>query len=686
LQGRGLAVASSGLTMGGRDGAFEAAGPVRVTATEMAMDDLSLTGVSADLALDVVQDGALAVTVTGRAGSRGGAWPLFGPAGPDDIPELAAMKEALGRFSLDVPAFRLTTGSQGTRLTLERPGRIVPGNGGVLTLTAANAPLFHAEPGESGGGAVNVTATRGQGLPEATFAIPAWHLTAGGFTATLDGRAALDFGLGRGIVLRTRGALASEGGRLTYVARDCIPLSVERLELEENDITGIAGSFCPPTGPMVTVADGRWRARGTLRDVSADAPFLALRFTAAQGSLVVDGTPTGLSLDARIETAQVEDATRPRRFNTATASGRARLDGERWSGAFDLGMGQYPLGSLTLAHDGATGVGGIVITSRDLSFAEGGLQPQTLSPLVADIVQSPAVGTARFDGRIDWAGTEGTSSGVLTMPGLDFTSPAGAVTGLSGRIVFDSLTPLVTAPDQTVSIARLEAVAPLTDLDLTFSLDKAAINVAGGSLSIGSGTLRVEPFAVPLDPAQPWGGVITLDRVQLGELIAGAGFGDKVTLDAVVSGRVPFSVDPALGPRVSGGQLYAVQPGRLEIHREVLSGLEAGGGGEAVPPGVVEDLAYQAMENLSFDTLTADVDSLDEGRLGVRFHILGRHDPPVRQELRLTWLELIRRDFLNRNLPLPSGTGIDLTLDTTLNLDQLIADIAAYNRARNGEP
>jgi hypothetical protein len=685
LQGRGLTVSSTDLTLGGRGSAFEVGGPVRALADRMAMDDLALRGVSADLLLDGVQDGALNISVSGSARAQGGSWPLFGPVAGDDIPELAAMKTALGDFAVNLPAFRLTTGGQGTRLTLQAPARITPRNGGALTLTAAAAPLFEAEPGQAGGGAVNVTATRGAGLPEATFAIPAWRLTPGGFSATLDGRAALDFGLGRGIVLSTRGELASDRGRLTYVARECIPLTVERLELDENDITEVAGSFCPPLGPMVTVADGRWQARGTLKDISAEAPFLALRFSEAQGTLVVDGGPAGLTLDARIATAQVEDATQPRRFNTATASGGARLDGERWSGAFDLAIGPHALGTLTLAHDGATGVGGIVIASRDLTFVEGGLQPETLTPLVADFVQSPVTGTARFDGRIDWAGTEGTSSGVLTVPDLNFTSPAGGVTGLSGRIVFDSLTPLVTAADQSVRIARLEAIAPLTDLDLTFSLDKAAINVAGGELNVGGGTLRVEPFAVPLDPSQSWSGVVTLDRVQLGELIAGSGFGDKVTLDAVVSGRVPFSVDPAAGPRVSGGRLYAVQPGRLEIKREVLSGLEAGGGGEAVPPGVVEDLAYQAMENLSFDTLTADVDSQDGGRLGVRFHILGRHDPPQNQELRLTWLELIRRDFLNRNLPLPSGTGIDLTLDTTLNLDQLISDMIALNRARNGD-
>jgi hypothetical protein len=140
-----------------------------------------------------------------------------------------------------------------------------------------------------------------------------------------------------------------------------------------------------------------------------------------------------------------------------------------------------------------------------------------------------------------------------------------------------------------------------------------------------------------------------------------------------------------VGLRVADGTLYAVQPGRLSIQREALSGLEAGGGGEAVPPNTVQDLAYQAMENLSFDILSAEVNSLDEGRLRVLFRIRGRHDPPQRQELRVSIAEFISREFLNRELPLPSGTGIDLTLDTTLNADQLVGDLLEYNRARNGE-
>jgi len=245
---------------------------------------------------------------------------------------------------------------------------------------------------------------------------------------------------------------------------------------------------------------------------------------------------------------------------------------------------------------------------------------------------------------------------------------------------------LTAAPGQELTADLLESIAPLTDIAVTFGLDEAAVTIEGGDLAVAGGTIRVEPFAVPLDPTQPIRGVIVLDKVQLGQVIAGAGFGDKVNLDAIVSGRLPFTSDRVNGIRISGGSLSAVQPGRLSIAREALSGLQAGGGGEGVPPNTVQDLAYQAMENLSFDILSAEVNSLDQGRIGVLFRIRGRHDPPQRQELRISISEFISREFLNRELPLPSGTGIDLTLDTTLNANQLVSDLLALNRARDGRP
>ncbi|MFC7377677.1 YdbH domain-containing protein [Brevundimonas sp. GCM10030266] len=687
LSGSGVRLGTGQLIAGGRGAAFEAQGPLVLAADRLAMTDLSLTGARGSARLDLVADGGLRVDVRGGLRAARGAWPLFGAPARDDIPELAEMKRALSGFAVDIPAFTVSAGSSGTRVTLDRPATLTPANGGVLTLRPGAGPIFSATRGEAGGGSLSLTATRGQGLPEAAFDIPRWSLTDGGFTATLDGRAALDFGLARGITLQTRGELASSNGRLTYVTRDCIPLAVERLELDESDVTDISGRFCPVARPLVEVRDGAWRADGRLSGLNASAPFLALHFRDAEGLLTANGGPRGVGLEAQVSRATVVDATDPARFNPMTAVGSARLANDNWSGAFDLSHGETTLGRLTLAHDGKAGVGGLTIDAPSITFAEGGLQPSDLSPLAGDIVGSPATGSVGFNGRVDWrADAEGTSTGRLTIPGLDFASPAGPVKGLRGTIDFTSLAPLEAAPGQTLHADLLESVAPLTDVDLVFGLSKAALMVEGADLSVAGGTVRVEPLSIPLDIQQGFTGVILVESVQLGQLVTDAGFGDKVSLDAVVSGRLPFSWNPTDGVRIVGGDLQAIQPGRLSIPRTALTGLEAEGGGEELPPNTVQDLAYQAMENLAFDILSAQVDSRDQGRLGVIFRIRGRHDPPTRQELRIPVAEFISRQFLNRELPLPSNTGIDLTLDTSVNLNELVSDLMALDRARNGRP
>jgi len=688
---RGLSLRSSALSLGGKDAAFEATGPVVAAFDQIGFGDLSLTRARGELSLDVVQDGSIRIAAEGSVRSADGAWPLFGPAGPDDIVELAEMKKGLGSFALNAPSVKFATGSGGTSVILPRPVTLTPSNGGVLTVAQVGDAAYGSEPGRLGGGALNLTATRGRGLPELAVAVPRWRLTETGFEALLDGRAQLDFDLARGIDSKTRGLLAMNDGRLTYVTPDCVDLTVERLELDENDVHQIAGKLCPQDTPLLSSKDGVWRVTGGFQSAEAQAPFLGMRFEQASGRVVVDGNKAGVGLTATVADARVVDATTPKRFETLAVSGQATLANERWSGGFDLrGTGEAALttlGRLTLAHDGRTGAGGIHIAAPQVTFAEHGLQPSMLSPMVEPFVQSPVVGAIGFDGRFDWTKDgEPTSSGRLTVPGLDFVSPVGAVKGARGDIEFTSLSPaVITAPNQKLTVDSLEVGTEATALDVTFALDAAGINIAGGTVQAAGGTVSVEPFVVPLDATQAYGGTIVLDRVQLGDVVADTGFDDKVLLDAVVSGRLPFVMDPKTGLKIVGGSLGAVQPGKLSIKREVLTDVNAGGGGEEVPPNMVQDLAYQAMENLSFDVLSADVNSLDGGRVSVLFHIVGRHEPPQRQELRLSLSELISRQFLNRELPLPSGTQIDLTLDTTLTANQLISDLMAVNRARQGQ-
>jgi hypothetical protein len=187
--------------------------------------------------------------------------------------------------------------------------------------------------------------------------------------------------------------------------------------------------------------------------------------------------------------------------------------------------------------------------------------------------------------------------------------------------------------------------------------------------------------------------MLQMEGVQLHDLVQASPFGDRVSLDAKVTGRIPFELAGEKA-RVAGGELHAIAPGRLSINRAALSAVSAEGavqapGQPAAAPadtGVMTDFAYQALENLAFDKLTASLATQPDGRLGVLFHIVGRHDPPQHQEITLSWLDLIRRKFLDKKLPLPSGTEVDLTLDTTLDLDDLLHDYADFERLRSSPP
>lgn len=685
----GLDVRSGAVSAGGRGGAgrasaFEITAPASIRARSLTFGDLDLSGIEGRMDADVTGDGIVLAEAAGRLRAARGRWPLLGAPGADDPPELAALKQALGGFRLEASSFRLRTGSTGTELVLGQAARITPLNGGLITLAAhPGAPLYAARPGQTGGGALILTGTAPE--TDVRVQIPDWRLTPGGFTAALDGAAGFNFGFARDVDVTAAGTLTSGGGRLTFRPDGCAVITAGQLAFGENDARDLSGDLCADEGPLVTVADGGWTAQGRMTAATADVPFLAMRFSQMAGPLTVRSTSAGLRMDAGVETARVADTTQPQRFYPLDATGAASLQSDVWQGRFEVSARGRRLGSVDLKHDGRAEAGGVAFDASGLVFAGDGLQPDDVTPLTAGLIDSPVTGGAGFAGRFDWTPEGVTSGGVLTVQDLDFVSPAGPVTGLNGAVAFTSLTPLITAPDQRLTAEGLAALTPVTDLNLLFELGAGSFQVSGVDLDVAGGHVIIEPFNVPLDRTRPFAGTLVFENVQLGELLGGAGFGEQVGLDAVVSGRVPFTWDAENGFRVIGGSLYAVQPGRLEIEREALSGLDAGGGGENMPPNVVQDLAYQAMEELAFDILTAEVNSLDEGRLGVLFRIRGRHDPPQRQELRLTLSELISRDFLKRELPLPSGTEIDLTLDTTLNLNELVSDILSLNRARRGE-
>jgi len=620
-----------------------------------------------------------AIALRGNARGRGG-WMGLGAPFAVDPKEIAAVKRAARAFRFEAPAVSLAVSKGTQRMGLARPLRVLADSSGEVVLA------------DRGGGAWRLTVAGG-GLPGVEADVSRFALTDGGASATGRIKASGSIGPVEEGAIEAAGALKVAGGSVSFTASGCVPVRARKLELGANDLEGLSARLCPAGGPLFRAADGNWRLHARAEGLTGAVPFAQARVEEGAGLLDAALTSARLTVNATLAAARVADTAASTRFNPVQASGRIGLARETWTAdlAFATPRGQA-LGQAAVSHDMPTGTGGAAISTGTLTFSEGGLQPLQLSPLASPI-GSPATGTAAFAGRFDWTTVGVTSSGAVDIPRLDFTSPAGKVRGLSGKVAFTSLSPLIAAPGQTLRADGVDAFAALTGVSVAFEVQEKALLISGGEASVGGGKVRVESLAVPLVAGVPMQGALLFEGVQLHDLVEASPFGDKVDLDARVSGRMPFeSLDGKV--RILGGDLHAIQPGRLSINRSALDAVAAGGSAD-LPTGTTTaveandtftDFAYQAMENLAFTTLDAGVATREDGRLGVLFHIIGKHDPPQHQEIKISLMDLIGRKFLGRKLPLPSNTGVDLTLDTTLNLDDLLADYADYQRLRSSAP
>lgn len=661
-------------------------------AAELTQAALRLRNPKLDLkASGVIGPSGSDLQLRGSGSSRGG-WSGLGPVLAADDPETAALKTALADFDLTAPNFALNLEGPRLAVSLPAPMTIRTRSGGAAVLAAVRGqPVF------AGGGGRFALATRGGGLPDATLVVDRFTAVDGVIAAQTRLAAKGSFGPAHDGTLTTNGLVRISGGGLRYSISTCSTLAAEHLELGANDIEKLSAQVCPAAAPLISTEGGALRLRANVREAGATSPFLQMRGEGISAAVDIRLKGGGAYGQAQLAAATVEDMAPQRRFYPVVASGPIKLDVDHVTA--DLAVADragHGLARGVLDHDLSTGRGGLTFDTGQLVFADGGLQPAAISPLAAPIA-SPAQGQAAFKGALAWDAKGLTSQGDLTIARLDFKSPAGPVAGLAGAIAFDSLVPLKTAPGQTLTAQRVDVLGQLTNASATFGLDESALHLDGLSAEVGGGAVRVGKLDVPFDPKTSWSGQVDLTGVQVDGLVKASPFGDKVSLDARLSGKLPFTVTPQ-GVRITGGELHAVQPGTLSIQRAALTGVQAQTEVGTDVPGVpkekpvgpsenlVADFAYQALEHLAFETLAAQVDSLPQGRLGVNFQIKGEFKPPQHQELWLGYLEAVRGTYMDKQLPLPSNTKVDLSLDTSVNLDQLLADYGEYQRLRGSGP
>ncbi len=525
-------------------------------------------------------------------------------------------------------------------------------------------------------------ALSGGHLPAATLRMTKFAFADGVFHGDAGINARLDYGAFRGIAINGAGSVSGEAGEWAFSPGACAKVSTVAFRPgAETLASGVGGTLCPAAGkPMIAMGKDGLVFNARARGMAADIPFASVRLEHAEAGVEFGaGADAPLHGTVALTKARMLDRAKAPRFHPLSGSGSIRLARGLWRGKIAAtDEKQTPLGDVTFTHAMANGKGSAHIAAPHIVFAPDKLQPETLSPLL--VAFRRAEGTVNFSGDINWAPGKIASNGRLSIASLDFLTPLGKAHTVKTELDFVSLLPPATRPGQDLAIARIDWTLPFSGLDVRFGFTPTAIQVDKMSSGFAEGHASLGAFTVDLANPKRIDGAADLASISLASLVTASNLGSKVKLEGKVSGHVPFSAGPD-GFRIVNGHVQADGPGRLSIDRSLWAQGEATASANAV-----QDFAYQALENLSFDQLSADLNSVPGGRLQIVFHIKGRSDPPKPQQAEVELMDLINGTALQKPIPLPNGTPIDLTLDTSLNFDELLKSYTeAWSKTLQGQ-
>jgi len=603
------------------------------------------------------------------------------------VSDEAALGRALQTLRLEAPDLRLSAAGGDVRLHLAAPARLI-GDGADVTV-ASHAGGALAAFGASGvTGALRIS-TAGPVLPELTLDLASYRLSGSGFVGQARLEATrFDAGPLRGAAVAASGRIASDRGGVSFVAGDCAVIAAEQLDGVHGPlVVDLRARACPqPQGPLLRMVSAGWEMQARLEEIGGRIPPAEIEIADAVADLVMTGGSSGLRTGAvEVAAATLIDRADERRFQTVWTSGRADLQGDAWTGRFlvaDAAEARH-LAQVTIVHDTGTGQGGAEIDASALSFTRGGLQPEDISPFLAGMA-TQAEGPAGFVGHVHWSQAGMTSGGRLFTPGLNFRSTVGPVRGARGELLFTSLAPLTTDEGQEIAIDHIDWLVPLDDARVVLTLTPTEAKIIRAEVEVGDGQAVLDPLDLRLGALLPTSGTLRLAGVDLNNLLSEFNLSDKLSIEARVDGVLLFAFTEE-GLRFQDGRFFAAAPGRISIKREALTGVAADAPLED-SPNAVQSFAYQAMENLAFDHLDAVIASRPEGRLGVIFNIRGRHDPAVARSARIGIFELLGGRAFDQDLPLPKGTVVNLTLDTSLNFDELLEVYRSAGRSTAVQP
>ncbi|MSP93976.1 MAG: hypothetical protein EXR00_01795 [Alphaproteobacteria bacterium] len=583
----------------------------------------------------------------------------------------ASIVTALETVTLQTASLEIARSDAATIVTSATP-IVLDGMGGAkITLSPREGPLLNMA-GADMTGALGLD-IRGGGLPPTRLALTSYRYGGGNFDAQTEFETALDLDYLPGLQMSGRGRLQSAGTRTAFDLAGCA--DVRFASLLNGGVVYLrdaSAQICgAPPQPLFVGEPRGWRIEARLDDVAAKFETAGSALANGEGRLQIAGQGAGLQ-NGRVEIAQAElsDLLAPARYLPVSATGAMNLANDEWRGDVTVTTGERRLANVALRHAMQTGTGSAAIDAQGLVFAPNQLQPADIVPFLG-MFGTRVAGMASFTGRLGWSKDGITSDGRVVSTGLGLQSAAGGVRGVSFNLKLDSLLPLAVAPAQSITAQRIDTFVPIENIAAQFTYTPESFRLDSASAAVAGGRLVLDPLSYNFASASTTRGVVHLENLNVEPLIEAAGLTGRVTSNAKIGGNVPFTLSPE-GLRFDNGRVAAIGAGRLSIRREALTGGVGVGDPNQVAPNAVQDFAYQALENMAFDVLEGEISSRPMGRLGMIFRIKGRNDPMVALETRVGVVQLLRGEAFNAPLPLPKGTPVDLTLDASINLDELL--------------
>jgi hypothetical protein len=296
------------------------------------------------------------------------------------------------------------------------------------------------------------------------------------------------------------------------------------------------------------------------------------------------------------------------------------------------------------------------INIRDLRFRPRGLQPQ-------DLVQALRGKIAQVEGPIDadlvvnfGGGQPLSGSGQVTMKNINMGTAPGPITGMSGTVALTSLFPVISAPNQVLSLDQFDPGVPLLNGDFTYSLVEGGVEVVNAAWPLGEGQVTIDPFTWAYTAPE---NRVTLrvSGVEVGEFLQNIGNG-RLSATGTIEGVIPVIVR-GIDVRVDGGRLEVPGGGyiRFQSDPEMV---------DRVPNKFAAD-AFKALENFQYDALFAEIDGPFGGEVTVGMAFTGTNEDilygvPFAFDVSLSGeLFNIARSF-NTNATIKSQVGRNLTI------------------------